>query len=186
LLAESLEISRKIDNKMLQNEVLRALGEISEAKQDYGRAVDLCKESLAIIQELHDVTNISVLYFNIGRASQLAGENRKAKDYFMDALQWSRRLGKQEGILRALGGLGVVAAVHDDAQCAVRLLIASQALYTNLGFKFPPNQFAWFAHHLKAARAQLDEEQFAAALAEGKKMTLEQALDLALKTVEEM
>lgn len=185
LLNESLTISRTLGDKMLQNEALRTLGEISEAEQEYRRAIDLYKESLAIIQELHDVTNISVLYFNVGRASQLAGENKKAEGYFMHALLWSRRLGKKEGILRALGGLGVVAAVHGEAQHAVRLLIASQALYASLGFNFPPSQSTWFAHHLESTRALLDEEQFATALAEGKKMTLEQALGLALKMAEE-
>ena len=181
LLDESLTISRTLGDKMLQNEALRALGEISEAEQDYRRAIDLYKESLAIIQELHDVTNISVLYFNVGRASQLAGENKKAEGYFMDALLWSRRLGKKEGVLRALAGLGVVAEARGEAERALRLLIASQALYANLGFNFPPNQSAWLQRHLESARAQLNAEQFAAAWAEGKKMTL----DLALKMAEE-
>jgi len=59
------------------------------------RAVELYKESLAITQELHDVTNVSVLYFNVGRASQLAGENKKAEGHFMDAVLWSQQLGKE-------------------------------------------------------------------------------------------
>jgi len=88
-------------------------------------------------------------------------------------------------VLRAVAGLGVVAAASGDAQRAVYLLMASQTLYANLGFTSPPNQSAWLQPHLESAHAQLDEEQFAAAWAEGKKITLEQALDLALKMAEE-
>ena len=97
MLDQCLEVSQALGDRMLQNEALRALGEISKARQEYGHAVDLYKESLSIVQELHDITNISVLYFNVGRALQLAGNNEQAATYFRDALLQSQQLGKKSG-----------------------------------------------------------------------------------------
>jgi tetratricopeptide (TPR) repeat protein len=168
---------------MLQNEALRALGEISEAGQEYTRAVDLYKESLSIVQELHDITNISVLYFNVGRALQLAGDNENAANYFREALIQSQQLGKKSGVLRALAGLGVVAAANGEADRAIYLLIGSQSFFTKSGSSLPLNQSAasWITRHLESVRARLSEEQFSGASARAQAMTLDKVVKYALE-----
>jgi len=180
LLDQCLEISQSLGDRMLQNEALRALGEIAEAKQEYTRAVDLYKESLSIVQELHDITNISVLYFNIGRALQLAGDNEKALIYFRDALLHSQQVGKRTGVIRALAGLGVVSATKGEVTRAVSLISASQLFFTKFGVRLPANQLQWIARHLASARAQLGEEQSDKASAEAQTMTLDQVVRYAL------
>ncbi len=182
LLDECLEINQSLGDRMLQNEALRALGEISEAKQEYQRAVELYKESLSIVQELQDITNISVLYFNVGRASQLAGDNENAANFFRDALLQSQQLGKRSGVLRALAGLGVVAAANGEAERAVHLLTASQSLFTQSGSSFPLNQSGspWLTRHLESAQAQLGEEQFARLAQHAQGMTINEIVKYAL------
>src|SRR5215212_652433 len=182
LLDQCLDINQTLGDRMLQNEALRALGEISEAKQEYRRAVELYLESLSIVQELHDITNISVLYFNVGRALQLAGDDEKAANYFRNALLQSQQLGKKSGVLRALAGLGVVAAANGEAERAVYLLTASQALFTKSGSSFPPTPSGslWLTRHLESAHAQLGEEQFASVALQAQAMTLNQVVKYAL------
>jgi predicted ATPase/class 3 adenylate cyclase len=183
LLDQCLEISQGLGDRMLQNEALRALGEISEARQEYTRAVDLYKESLSIVQELHDITNISVLYFNVGRALQLAGDNEKAMIYFKDALLQSQQLGKRAGVLRALAGLGVVSEARGDVERAVYLITASQFFFSKFGLKLPANQLQWIARHLASARARLGEEQSDKLSAEAQIMTLDEVVQYALSEI---
>ena len=182
LLDQCLELSQALGDRMLQNEALRALGEISEAKQEYLHAVDLYKESLSIVQQLRDITNVSVLYFNVGRALQLAGDNERAAEYFKDALLQSEQLGKKSGVLRALAGLGVVAAASGKPERAIYLLTVSQILDAKPGSSFPPNQSAWqwLTDHFASARAQLGEEQFGRESEVAQKMTLNEAVKYAL------
>jgi predicted ATPase/class 3 adenylate cyclase/DNA-binding XRE family transcriptional regulator len=180
MLKQSLELGQALGDRMLQNEALRALGEVHEAKQDYGKAVDLYRESLGIVQELHDITNVSHLYFDVGRALQLAGDNEQAKDYFLDALLQSRQLGKKAGEVRALAGLGVVAAANGEAGRAVTLLMASQSLFAKLGLSFPATQSAWLGRHLEAARAELDKKKLIDMASQAQAMTLSEAAKYAL------
>ena len=179
MLNQSLEIGQALGDRMLQNEALRALGEIYEARQEYGQAVDLYKESLAIVQELRDITNVSHLYFNVGRALQLAGDNLEAKRFFLDGLRQSQQLGKKVGEVRALAGLGVVAAVEGDAERAIFLLTASRSLFAKLGLSFPSTQSAWLERHMEEARAELGEEKFAEISGQAQKMSLDQAVHYA-------
>jgi predicted ATPase/class 3 adenylate cyclase/DNA-binding XRE family transcriptional regulator len=182
LLDQCLELSQALGDRMLQNEALRALGEISEARQEHGRAVDLYKESLSIVEELHDITNISVLYFNVGRALQLAGDNENAETHFRDALLQSQQLGKKSGVLRALSGLGVVAAANGQTERAAYLLTASQALFTKSGSGFPLNQSSqlWLTHHVESVRSQLGQEQFDKVSTQTQTMTLNEVVNYAL------
>jgi tetratricopeptide (TPR) repeat protein len=166
---------------MLQNEALRALGEVYEEKQEYGKSVNLYRESLAIVQELRDITNVSHLYFNVGRALQLAGDNQEAKRYFLDALRQSRQLGKKAGEVRALAGLGVIASAEGEVERAVYLLTASRLLFGKLGLNFPSSQSIWLDRHFEAARAQLGEENFAPVAARAEKMSLDQIVNYALE-----
>lgn len=184
MLNQSLELGQALGDRMLQNEALRALGEVYEANQEYGKAVGLYKDSLAIVQELRDITNVSHLYFNVGRALQLAGDNQKAKNYFLDALHQSRRLGKKAGEVRALAGLGVVAAAEGETERAVTLLTASQLLFAKLGLNFPSTQSAWLDRHLEAARAELDYKQLAGVSAQAQAMTIDDAVKYALENPE--
>jgi predicted ATPase/class 3 adenylate cyclase/DNA-binding XRE family transcriptional regulator len=181
MLNHSLEVGQALGDRMLQNEALRALGEVHEAKQEYGQAVNLYRESLAIVQELRDITNVSHLYFDVGRALQLAGDNEEAKRYFLDALRQSRQLGKKVGEVRALAGLGVVAAARREAERAVVLLTASQSLIAKLGLSFPSTQAGWLERHLEAARAQLGEEKFAVVLAKAERLSLGQIVNYAME-----
>jgi tetratricopeptide (TPR) repeat protein len=181
MLNQSLELGQALGDRMLQNEALRALGELYETKQEYEKAVDLYRESLGIVQELRDITNVSHLYFNVGRALQLAGENQEAKRYLLDALRQSRQLGKKAGEVRALAGLGVIASAEGEAERAVTLLTASRSLFTKLGLSFPSNQSAWLDRHVGQARAQLGEGRYAVVAAQAGKMSLEQAVSYVLE-----
>jgi predicted ATPase/class 3 adenylate cyclase/DNA-binding XRE family transcriptional regulator len=184
MLNQSLGLGQALGDRMLQNEALRALGEVHEAKQEYGQAVDLYRESLAIVQELRDITNVSHLYFNVGRALQLAGDNQQAKEYFLDALNQSRRLGKKAGEVRALAGLGVVAAAEGKAERAVTLLTASQSLFAKLGSSFPSTQSAWLDRHLEAARTELDEKQLVGLSSRAQAMPLSEVVQYVLENPE--
>lgn len=184
MLNQSLALGQSLGDRMLQNEALRALGEVYEANQEYGKAVGLYRDSLAIVQELRDITNVSHLYFNVGRALQLAGDNQGAKDYFLDALLQSRHLGKKAGEVRALAGLGVVAAASGEAERAITLLTASRSLFAKLGLNSPSTQSAWLDRHFEAARAQLGENTFAVVAEQAQKLSLDHAVKYALENPE--
>jgi tetratricopeptide (TPR) repeat protein len=189
LLEESLTLSRSLEDRMLQNEILHALGGISESKKEFIKAVTLYKESLALVRELANTTTISAIHYDLGRALQLTGNNDEAARHFAEALHWSRRLGKKSGLLRALGGLGVVATARGQILRGVRLLTISKLYFVKLGINYSSDpdldQTAWIEKSLESARLQLGEEQYKATRIEGEAMTLDEAVDLVLKSDED-
>ena len=77
-------------------------------------------------------------------------------------------------------GLAGVAGDRGQAERAARLLGAEQALCESIGAVLTPSDESAFKRGLASARAALGEAAFAAAVAAGRTMSLDQAIDYAL------
>ena len=87
-----------------------------------------------------------------------------------------------EGIARCLVGIGGVASAVRQAERAARLLSAAETLLDSIGLSLAawPELRADFDRYVTVARAQLSEEAFAAAWAEGCVLSLDQMVAEAL------
>jgi hypothetical protein len=90
-----------------------------------------------------------------------------------------RSLGARRGILEAIEGLTSVAVARKEAEQAARLLGAAAALWEALGAGAPSRAHAEAVADA-GARAGLPRDALAAAHAEGRAMSLEQAVAYAL------
>jgi hypothetical protein len=79
-----------------------------------------------------------------------------------------------------LEGFAVLAAAQKQMERAAPLLGAVENLYTSIHFEMSPKERAEHDHAIASARAALGEEAFAAAWAEGRMMTIEEAIVFAL------
>jgi predicted ATPase/class 3 adenylate cyclase/DNA-binding CsgD family transcriptional regulator len=126
------------------------------------------------------------LWHKVGNQGMLASTRALlAKVLAVEGDHTAARTMYEESLLRGLGivdiaptveGLAVVVAEQGETTWAVRLLAAAAALRGSLGAPLPHVCRANYEHFLAAARAQLGEQAFAVAWAEGGGMTWEQAL----------
>jgi hypothetical protein len=86
-----------------------------------------------------------------------------------------RELGAKSGIAGTLEELGYTAQQQGEAGRADRLLGAADGLLEAMGATREPDDRSELDRNVQAVRAQLGEEAFAVAWAEGWAMTLEQA-----------
>lgn len=93
-----------------------------------------------------------------------------------------REAGNKQGIAECLVGLAGLAAVAGQPERAARLFAAAEALLDAIGAPLSPADRAESQRDLAAARAQLDSAAFAAAWDAGQVMSLEWAVDQALRT----
>jgi DNA-binding NarL/FixJ family response regulator len=79
-----------------------------------------------------------------------------------------------------LEGLAEVACARGKHERATRLFGAAKALRESIGAPLPPCERADYDHGVEIARAGLDERDFAASWAQGRAMTLKQAVEYTL------
>ena len=151
------------------------------AQGDLRQTVALLEESLALFQELGDQRNVNYAICSLACMDVLRGDAAIARTRFMESLDSFRRLGDQHGVASALEGLVFVYGALQQASTAGRLAGAGAALRETIDVPMPPMLRADYEHTLANVRAQLGDAAFRAAWAEGRVMTVEQAIAYAVE-----
>ena len=180
--AESLALSREIGDKWGLAQSLASSGWYAVFRSDYTAAILLLEESLTLERELEDVYGIAHSAYILGFARLFHGGADEAARLFRDSLTVSHQLNDKWFISGCLTGLaGVASALHEPVRAA-RLWGVSNNLDETIGAVNPPFWARFIVGPILATiHAQLDETAFEAAYAEGRAMTMEQAIEYALE-----
>ncbi|HEY8284795.1 MAG TPA: helix-turn-helix domain-containing protein [Chloroflexota bacterium] len=141
-------------------------------------------EGLAHGRRIGDRLGICNALFNLGQLALSRGEYDEAARWFEQGIQPSRDMGDRPNIAYILEGLGVVAGLRGAAHRAARLLGAADGLIEAVGVRGHTYYLPYrtrYEHAIAAASARLGAPAFEAARAEGRRMTVEQAIAYALQ-----
>ncbi len=146
--------------------VLSALGEVTQAKA-------YAEEHLALSKAIGFRQGIVGALIFLGRLALEEGNAAMASELFEESLTLLRETNQNLPLVVAtnLQGIGVTLATQGRLTEAVRLWGAAEAMCALI-----PEERAFVARASAAVRAELGEEAFAVAWAEGQAMTMEQAL----------
>ena len=148
-------------------------GEIALAQGETTTARLLIEQSHTLWQKAGNQGMLASTHALLGKVLAVEGDHIAARTMYEESL---RRGLAVVDIAPTVEGLAVVVAEQSETSWAVRLLAAAAALRDSLGTPLPPVSRADYERCVAAARAQLGEQAFAAAWAEGRGMTWEQAL----------
>jgi predicted ATPase/class 3 adenylate cyclase/Tfp pilus assembly protein PilF len=186
LYEESLAIARELGDREGIARVLGNLGNVAKHQGDFPSARALHEESLAIKRELGYRQRIAS---SLNSLADLAIDERdfaSAQALYREALVIGRELGERLRIAFSLEGLAAVVAALGSSLRAARIWGAAERLRAEAGSPLPPKDRPAYDRRVATARTREDNAAFDRAWQEGRALTLEQAMELALKeTVEE-
>jgi hypothetical protein len=109
------------------------------------------------------------------------GEFASARTLHEECLVIDRELGDKWGIAYSLEGLAAVAAALGSSLRAAHIWGAAEQLREEIGAPLPPNERPRYDRRVAVARAALrDDAAFERAWQEGRALTIEQGIALAL------
>ncbi|MBC8136075.1 MAG: tetratricopeptide repeat protein [Fibrella sp.] len=177
---ESLEIARELGDKRGIALLLIHLGGIAYFQRDFETARSLIEESLALSQEFGDKQGIADALSNLGIIAHSAGDSDRAKTLQTEGLSLYRELGDKGGTAYSLEAFAAMAmAAEVQSGRAARLWGAAEQLREVIGAPLPPSERADYEQKVSEARATLGVEPFAESWAEGRTLTMEQAIEFA-------
>ena len=177
LLEESLALSRLVGNANGTAWALNHLGHIAEFEHDYGRAMRLHRESLALFRVFgQQHPGIPWAHQSLGECALAQGDLVGAQAWFAAGLAQFRSLGSREGVAVCLAELGSITGLDGRPAQAARLWGAAEALRQAIGWGPAPPTDATYERAVAAVRANIGDEAFAAAWAEGLMLPLDQAI----------
>jgi predicted ATPase/class 3 adenylate cyclase/DNA-binding CsgD family transcriptional regulator/predicted Ser/Thr protein kinase len=176
---ECLTLARELGNKSLIANALRPLGSLAFQKGDPTQAVALLQESLTLAREVNDKNRIAMVAMALGDVALSQGDLTQAIAHFSEGFSLSQQLGDKMKIAYHLLGLAKVAAAEGQSRRAARLFGTAETLFDLRDMHLNSIERAAYEQAVAAAHAQLGEQAFAAAWAEGRAMSPEQAQALA-------
>jgi non-specific serine/threonine protein kinase len=177
---QSLALAREVGDPLLLAEPLLLLGMVAWEEGDCKRAAPLLTESLSLLRQMGDRMHMPIPLLNLGVVAMLQGDFAAAVAHCREGVLLSREFGDKRGVIWCLQGLAAVAAAQGKAVQAARMIGAVDATLAAIGHTMPPRMRAMVERTIATARAAIDESTYTTAWAEGRAMTLEQAITCAL------
>jgi tetratricopeptide (TPR) repeat protein len=181
-LGESLAIASDLGDDYFIDDALSNLGEVARQEGDWATARALHTRALAVSRRLGAQESTSTNLCNLGAVACEEGDLQSASACYREALTIDRALGNRAGASYSLDGLGAVAAKRRECERAAHLAGAAEALRASMGYELEPADRGFRERYLADLREWLGDEAFEAAAAEGRAMTLERAIELALSS----
>jgi predicted ATPase/DNA-binding CsgD family transcriptional regulator len=183
---EAEALRRELSDPQAVSLLLYFLGFAALDEGDHDRAAALSEEGLELNRELGDLRGIALCLTVLGVAALEQGDAERAAALYEEDLRVLRGLRDKLGIAYGLRGMACVASLRGDAARAARLWGAVEALQEAIGLPLSPfdRNHPDYEGLLAAARPRLDEAAWEAALAEGRAMTPDEAVEYVLGTEE--
>ena len=157
------------------------LGIVALGQGDDQTARSNFEECLALAREISDTRNIAAVLMNLGEVADRQDQRDEARALVREALALGHRLGDKEIVINCLEVLGAEAASEGKPDRTMRLLGAAEAHRAETGHTPLPLQREQVERTVLLLHAELEEEQVTTVRAEGRTMTLDQAVTYALE-----
>jgi tetratricopeptide (TPR) repeat protein len=180
LLEESLSGLCQVSSKRDIGFPLFRLGLVKHYQGQSEQAIELLQAALVGFRELEDPEGIAIVLGAMGRVLRSTGDRKGAANVYREGLVVSSEVGLKWEMFDCLLGFAVLGVSEERGKRAVRLLAAADALQNTTEVTLAVAEQAEFDQLVKGLRGNLGDEAFAAAWAEGRAMTLEQAIEYAL------
>ena len=178
---DGLVLARQLGDRESAIWSLLNLGIVTINLGDRNRAKAFFEEGFSLFRELGSKQGQAMCLYYFGYLAQFEGDNQAAMTFFKQELALARTTGPLWLGAQALFGLAAVAAASGRASQAARLFGAAE-VRLEAGASYIDAADSLFNGRTSAkAIAILGEAVFAAARAEGRAMTFEQAADDALE-----
>jgi predicted ATPase/transcriptional regulator with XRE-family HTH domain len=176
LYAENLALFRELEDKYGVALTLCDIGIVALRWGEHERAASLCEESLSLRRAMGETWGVSESLNALGQVARARGKYARAATLYGESVTLREGLGYARDVAVCLEGLSDVALALEQPGRAARLCGAATALREAVGTPLPPADRDDFAQAVASARRALDEHSFAAAWAQGRAMSLEQAV----------
>jgi predicted ATPase/class 3 adenylate cyclase len=180
---QNLELARRLGHHALVNRSIAGICQLLVATGEFERAEPLALELHASTRDSEDVQNMVAADHFLSDCAMDRRDYILAEEHRLRALETTLRIGDVMQQTIEVLGLAFTAAGLGRGEDALRLEGAIDAKWKELGVsRAPPLSEAWRERDLVPARARLGEPRASAAFDEGRAMTWDQAVELALGT----
>jgi len=179
---ESLRLAKEAGLRSQEAQASEILGLVAIERNDYERARAYLQESINIYQEIGATFNVILEKSNLAHLERRLGNHADALAYYRETILAFRNIGQSGAVAHQLECFGFIALAQSQNARALRLFAAANALREKGGTPMTPDEQVYFEEQLGILREKVGLMKFDSIWAQGRAMTMEQAIETALGT----
>jgi predicted ATPase/DNA-binding SARP family transcriptional activator len=180
MLETSVELARSTGNYHRLAHGLLSLGDLAREEEDLDRAVSLYERSLKHYRQLNETLGMAESLSGLGDMARVEGGTERARELYAQALALYRKSGYAGGMAGTLVGFAALQLAEERPRRAVRLCGRVDAMLESGDVSLPPHTQAEFEAAKATIRSIMGSRDFVDGWTEGREMTTEEVLFLAL------
>ncbi|HEX7587075.1 MAG TPA: tetratricopeptide repeat protein, partial [Anaerolineae bacterium] len=161
-------------------------GEVARVQGNYDSAARLYTQSLTLLEALGDDRRRAIALYDLGQVALHQDDCPRAVQLFLESIRIGRKIVNRWIIAHGLAALVGAACWSEQPGRAVKLSGAAEALFKSIGASMDLADRIEYERSLEGLHAQMDAQTFDAARADGKAMTMEEAVAFALSEAEDV
>ena len=177
---EALAIRRELKDRRAVGVSLNNLGFVASEQGNYAEARAWLEEAVALNREVGDKQNTAIALNNLGNVVRSQGDYAAASALYRESIILYRELGDRWALAYVLEDTGVLAVLQSRADRALRLVEAALSLRETIGAPRSSVEQEKLERALEPAREALSDAEQEACRAQGRQMSLDQAIEYAL------
>ena len=179
-----IEYCRSVGEKNMQGMILSFLGLIAEMEKDLQNTLEYSQKSLELAKEVGSPDKLGTNFASLGRLKYLHGEYDDAFQYTRNSLEIVKKGGTDANstafIFLQTGGM----YLESKPRIAMQMIGFSEKLFQTLPhLRNPALQKPYIDLFQSVLRNKLSKEEYESAREAGLKMSMDEAIELAMKTV---
>jgi predicted ATPase/DNA-binding SARP family transcriptional activator/DNA-binding CsgD family transcriptional regulator len=186
LLEEGVALAREVGDAVILARLVLSLGYEVLLEGDYDRGAALSEEAATLFRERGHKSGLEFALDNLGEAALLQGDHQRARMYYEESLVVCKQLGNKWVASRSLEGLACISGAEGAYERASKLFGAAEALGEAVGLQPTPVEDALRERYLPMTRSRLNETAWQGEWAQGRAMSIEEAIGYALSEGEQM
>lgn len=161
--------------------LLLALGMDERLRGHYDSAKKIFEEGKLAFRRVRSKYFVQVMSSELGHVERQQGNLTKAKSIYRQTIKGWQDLGNRAAVAHELECFGFLAIAEEEPESAVKLFGAAEALREKIQAPMTDYEHAEYDRMVVRLRSMLTETEFNSLWAEGRSLTMEQAIELALK-----
>ena len=147
---------------------------------NYAEARSQFETCIPLFTELQDRHRLAMVRSELAHLERRQGHFAQAKPLYRETIQEWQKLGHRAAIAHQLESFAFIAKAQEETERAARLFGAAEILREQISIPMMPTEHLEYDREVNDLRANMDQAAFAKAWAEGRAMTMEQAIAVAL------
>src|SRR5215216_2897748 len=183
---ESLRLAQKAGLRSQEAQAYEVAATIAIHRNNYDKAREYFQESILIYQEIEASFNVILEKSNLAHMERKLGNYESALELYRETIAAFRHMGQMGAVCHQLECFGFIALAQNQNERALHLFAAANTLRTKDATPMTPDEQTYFNQQLTPVRETMDKNQFELVWSKGANLTMEEAVELALQSTDQI